>query len=133
MGRAYKSIPNSPITHLSFDIDSVQTTIEVADGAKLPAAPNLCTIFTKDKEPETILYTQKVDNLLYDVERGFQGEASSWSSGSTVSRVYTAHDHDTFVDLVNSRGEPKGYAPLDDNSKIPDEYIQVIDGGEAEF
>ena len=94
MQTMYPAIPNSPQTSLTQDITAMQTTIEVADGSKLPDAPNLATIGDLDDEnAETILYTQKNGNVLSGITRGFQGQAKAWPAGTLIARYFTAYDY----------------------------------------
>jgi len=84
---------NSPITTLAIAIDDTVTTISVVDATKLPPAPNLATIGVGESA-ETIKYEGISGNDLTNVTRGFQGTASSWGVGITVSRMFTAYDYD---------------------------------------
>lgn len=87
----YPPIINSPTTQLANAIDSTTTSIEVVDGARLPDAPNICTI-GRGENPETILYATKVGNVLSGITRGFQGVAQNWQAGTQVARLFTAYD-----------------------------------------
>lgn len=93
MQTMYPAQANSPGTELAAGIDATQDTIQVADGAVLPDAPNLLTIGT-DEAAETILYTGKNGDELTGITRGFQGSAHSWAAGTKVARYATAYDHD---------------------------------------
>lgn len=92
---------NSPVTTLASGIDTTQTTITVIDGNKIPAAPNLATL-GGGESTETILYTGKTGNTLTGVTRGFQGTAKAWTTGTQIGRFFTAYDHDTFLNNINS-------------------------------
>lgn len=87
----YPPIINSPTTQLANAIDSTTTSIEVVDGARLPDAPNICTI-GRGENPETILYATKTGNVLGGITRGFQGTAQAWQAGTQVARLFTAYD-----------------------------------------
>ncbi len=87
----YPPIVNSPTTQLANAIDSTTTSIEVVDGARLPDAPNICTI-GRGENPETILYATKSGNVLGGITRGFQGTAQAWQAGTQVARLFTAYD-----------------------------------------
>jgi hypothetical protein len=39
------------------------------------------------------------------VQRGFQGQARAWSAGTSVSRNFTAYDHDAFKANVEALNE----------------------------
>ena len=100
MATMYAAITNSPSTTLSSGITDSDTSIPVTDATKLPAAPNLATIGTSE-DAETILYTGITDNTLTGVTREFNksgtvGAKSAWDAGVTISRRFTAYDHDTF-------------------------------------
>ncbi|MED0766007.1 hypothetical protein P4S83_01830 [Aneurinibacillus thermoaerophilus] len=92
MQTMYPAIVNSPLTSLVAAIDDTQDTIEVADGSKLPDAPNLATI-GGGENAETVLYTGKSGNTLTGVTRGFQGTARAWSAGTQIGRFFTEYDY----------------------------------------
>lgn len=101
----YPGIANSPSTTLTQAIDATQTTLEVADGTKLPDAPNLATINPTQENAETILYTGKIGNTLTGVTRGFQGTAQTWPAGTKVARRFTEYDYEALrqnVEEVNT-------------------------------
>jgi hypothetical protein len=85
---------NSIQTTLVSAIDTVDSTITVTNISVFPAAPNLATIGV-DSAAETILYTGISGSDLTGVTRGFQGTAASWAIGATIARYFTAYDHDT--------------------------------------
>lgn len=87
----YPATANSPATQLTNAIDSTVTSLEVSDGSKLPAAPNICTI-GRGENPETILYGTKTGNVLSDITRAFQGTAQNWGAGTQVARLFTDYD-----------------------------------------
>lgn len=90
----YAPMPNSPLTTLAASISAIDTTIEVANGANLPPAPNIATIGTTEAA-ETILYATKVGNVLSGITRSFQGIAKNWDKGTYIARTFTAHDLET--------------------------------------
>jgi len=105
----YPGKVNSPITKLMNTINSIQTTMLVVDGTKLPDAPNLAVIGIND-DAETILYTVKNGNELSGVTRGFQGVAKSWDANSNIARFFTAYDYDTLrenVDEIDDKVESR--------------------------
>lgn len=93
----YNGQVNSPQTALNGAINSSVTSITVADGTILPTAPMPLVISEGTKEPETVLMTNKVGNVL-TVTRAFQGVAQSWSDGASIGRNFTAYDYDTLVE-----------------------------------
>ena len=97
----YNGQVNSPQTTLNGAINSSVTSITVVDGTILPTAPMPLVISEGSKEPETVLMTNKVGNVL-TVTRAFQGVAQSWGSGASVGRNYTAYDHDTFKTNISN-------------------------------
>ncbi len=88
----YAGMINSPATELAEAIDDTQTTAVVINGAKLPAAPNIC-MFGTDENCETVLYAEKVGNNLGSITRAFQGNAKSWEAGTQVSRRFAEKDY----------------------------------------
>lgn len=100
----YAPMVNSPPTYLTEMINSTVKTIEVEDGSKLPAAPNLATLGAGEFA-ETILYQSKTGNVLSNVTRGFEGTAKNWDEGSRIVRVLTAYD-------ISSLQQGSGGAPL---------------------
>ncbi|MED0739028.1 hypothetical protein P4S89_18980, partial [Aneurinibacillus thermoaerophilus] len=99
MQTMYPAIVNSPLTLLVAAIDDTQDTIEVADGSKLPDAPNLATI-GGGENAETVLYTGKSGNTLTGVTRGFQGTARAWSTGTQVGRFFTEYDYRAMIENI---------------------------------
>ncbi len=95
----YKAKENSPITYITSAITAAQTSITVTDGSKLPDAPNIATLGFQE-DAETILYAGKNGNTLQNVTRGFQGIAKSWSVNTPIARLFTAYDHDGFIDNI---------------------------------
>jgi hypothetical protein len=91
MDTMYEPKVNSPATTLNGTHDSSITTITVVDVSVFPDAPNIAVIGI-DESAETILYTGKTATTLTGVTRGFQGTASSWSSGTIICRAFTDWD-----------------------------------------
>ena len=107
MATMYDPMVNSPVTTLAGDIDATQTTITIANGAVLPAAPNIATIGLGE-DAETILYGVKSGNLLQSVTRGFQGTAKIWTTGTKISRNFTAADHSSFKENIETLESAQG-------------------------
>lgn len=96
----YKAIPFSPVTTLTESIGDGDTVIPVANVGAFPEAPNIAVIGGVNEESETILYAAKTSNALSGCTRGVEGTAKSWSKGETISRNYTAKDHDSFAENI---------------------------------
>lgn len=96
----YKAIPFSPVTTLTESIGDGDTIIPVANVGAFPEAPNIAVIGGANEESETILYAAKTSNALSGCTRGVEGTAKSWNRGETISRNYTAKDHDSFVENI---------------------------------
>lgn len=92
MQTMYEGKVNSPATTLDGVIDDSVTTINIIDGAVLPLAPNLAVIGTGE-DAETILYANRVGNVLSNITRGFQGIAKGWSTGEAIARLFTEYDY----------------------------------------
>jgi len=101
MTTMYPAKVNSPATTLGGGINDSVTTISLVDASVLPTAPNMAVIGTGE-DAETILYTGISTNDLTGVTRGFQGTAKAWDSGTTVARMFTAYDHDTFKSNIET-------------------------------
>lgn len=95
----YPGIDNSPKTTLTATITASDTSIAVADAAKLPAGPNLATLGTGDNA-EVVLYASISNNTLTDCIRGVGGTARIWAEGTQVYRAYTNKDHQSFIDNI---------------------------------
>lgn len=102
----YPGMVNSPATELAEAITDTQTTAAVANGAKLPAAPNIAVLGT-DEDCETIFYGTKVGNNLGSITRAYQGNAKRWEAGTQVSRRYTDADHAAFIANITALNEGK--------------------------
>ena len=130
----YNGQVNSPQTALNGAINSSVTSITVVDGTILPTAPMPLVISEGTKEPETVLMTNKVGNVL-TVTRAFQGVAQSWGSGASIGRNYTAYDHDTFktnisnidYDLVAHKAEDVSQGEIH-GFRLTDGKLEYFDG-----
>lgn len=96
----YTAMPGSPETALAVDITADATSMTVADGNALPAAPNIAVI-GDESNAEVVIYNAKSGNTLSGLIRGLGGTtASAWTTGTSVARNYTSFDHDRFVDNI---------------------------------
>jgi hypothetical protein len=101
----YPGIVNSPYATLAASIDTDDNVIAVSELSYFPSGPNIATIGNDDEEnPETVKYTSTsaasgAGNLT-GVERGFQGTAQSWGSGTYVRRTFTEYDYDALCDNI---------------------------------
>ena len=100
---------NSPATSLASNITSSSTSISVANGSVLPAAPMLLVIGGDTENAETVLMTAKSSNTL-TVTRGVEGTARSWTSGATVARLFTAKDLSALQSNVTALNSGKAEA-----------------------
>lgn len=100
---------NSPATSLSSDISSSATSITVANGSVLPAAPMLIVLGGDTENAETVLMTAKSTNTL-TVTRGVEGTARAWTSGTTVARLFTAKDLSALQSNVTALNSGKAEA-----------------------
>ena len=91
----YPALINSVATALTGAISASDTTLYVLDDSRIPDPPNLLVLGENSALAETVKLTAKNGNLL-TVVRGFQGAAKAWNSGTSVSRNFTAYDHDAF-------------------------------------
>jgi hypothetical protein len=91
----YPALINSVATALTGAIGAGDTTLFILDDSRIPEPPNLLVIGENSALAETVKLTAKDGNQL-TVVRGFQGAAKAWSAGTSVSRNFTAYDHDTF-------------------------------------
>lgn len=97
----YTAMPGSPKTELTADITADATSMTVADGNALPAAPNIAVI-GDESNAEVVIYNAKSGNTLSGLIRGSGGTtASTWTTGTPVARNYTSFDHNRFVDNIN--------------------------------
>ena len=82
---------NGPVTTLAAALGAAETTMELEDVSKLPAAPNVLTIGSSE-DAELVRYTSVTGNYLA-IERGFNGTvAKAWEAGTRVGRYITAQD-----------------------------------------
>lgn len=88
----YPGIVNSPETTITNGISESDTIIYVLDPARVPEPPNLMTLGT-GTNAETIKVTEINGNAI-TVERGFQGIAKSWPTGTVIARNFTEYDYD---------------------------------------
>jgi hypothetical protein len=86
---------NSVATALTGAIGASDTTLFVLDDSRIPDPPNLLVIGENSALAETVKLVAKDGNQL-TVERAFQGAARAWNAGTSVSRNFTAYDHDAF-------------------------------------
>lgn len=99
MKTMYKGKAFSPLATTTSEINGAATVIPVSDINAFPDAPNYATL-GNDENAETIIYTAKSENSLSGCTRGVEGSAKTWSSGTVISRNFTAKDFDTLVDNV---------------------------------
>jgi len=92
----FKASVNSIPTSLAGDITATATTFYVIDDSRIPEPPNLLVLGENSTQAETVKLVEK-NGMQLTVERGFQGVARAWSAGTTISRNFTAYDHDTFI------------------------------------
>ncbi len=106
----YPGMVNSPETTITNGISESDTIIYVLDPARVPTPPNLMTLGT-GTNAETVKVTEINDNAL-TVERGFQGIAKSWPTGTVIARNFTEYDYgalkENIEDLEASKETPAG-------------------------
>jgi hypothetical protein len=110
----YPALVNSVATALTGAIGVSDTTLFVLDDSRIPDPPNLLVIGENSALAETVKRVEKNSNQL-TVQRGFQGSARAWNAGTTVSRNFTAYDHDAFkanVETLADGQEAHGTAAL---------------------
>lgn len=96
----YPAMPGSPKTTLTADITADATSLTVADGNVLPAAPNILVI-GDDENAEVIGYNAKSGNTVSGLVRALGGTiASAWATGAEVARNITSFDHDRFKENI---------------------------------
>ena len=95
MQTMYPAVVNSPSTEVLFHVDDSTSEIVVRDVGVIPSPPNLLTIGYDTPNPETVRLISISDNVLI-VERGFEGNQSSWDVNTKVARVFTAYDFFAF-------------------------------------
>lgn len=99
----YPGKVNSPATTLAAAITDSDTDIELTDASVLPAAPNICTIGTRE-DAETVLFTGVTGDTLTGCTRGFEGTAKAWDAGVVVARMFTHHDYEALRVNVGAGG-----------------------------
>jgi hypothetical protein len=97
----YPAAVNSVATALTGGVGASDTVFYVLDDSRIPDAPNLLVVGENSALAETVKMTAKDANKL-TVIRGFQGAARAWDAGTTVSRNYTAYDHDVFKENIEA-------------------------------
>ena len=103
----YPAQANSPETSLSGALTAAGTTVNVVDGSVLPEAPNLLTIGADGSTAETVLMTEKNENVL-TVTRAQNGTtARAWSAGDVIARYFTAADQTAMQENIKKLNEGK--------------------------
>ena len=100
----YPALVNSVATALTGAISAGDTVFFVLDDSRIPDPPNLLVIGENSALAETVKLVAKNGNQL-TVQRGFQGAARAWSAGTSVSRNFTAYDHDAFKANITELAE----------------------------
>lgn len=95
----FPAMVNSVATTIMGGIGANDTVFYVIDDSRIPDPPNLLVIGENSALAETVKLTAKDGNKL-TVIRGFQGAARVWEAGTTVSRNFTAYDHDAFKNNI---------------------------------
>lgn len=96
----YPAMPGSPKTTLTADITADATSLTVANGNVLPAAPNILVV-GDDENAEVIGYSSKSGNAISGLVRALGGTtASAWATGAEVARNITSFDHDRFKENI---------------------------------
>lgn len=97
----YEGVVNSPATTITNDINSTDTTIYLLDPTNVPAElPNLMVLGT-GANAETVKVLS-IDGSSIEVERGFQGTARSWNSGTIIARNFTEYDYAAMIANISS-------------------------------
>lgn len=114
----YPPQAGSPETTITGAMTASGTTVTVADGAILPAAPNFLTIGSDGGTAETVLMTEKNGNTL-TIARGQDGTAArAWSAGTSIGRFFTAADQaavQSNINALNTAKLEKVLSPTADN------------------
>ena len=95
----YPAQANSPTTVTMGAIGSSNTQITVQNADILPAPPNLLVLGAQFVNAETVLMVEMVGNTI-TIQRGIEGGAREWPEGTTVSRNFTAKDHNDLIAIV---------------------------------
>lgn len=102
----YKGVVNSPETTITNDISNTDTLIYVLDDTRVPDdLPNLMTIGT-GTNAETIKVISKTGSAL-TVERGFQGVAKAWNTGTIIARNFTEYDYEALKENIEELTDGK--------------------------
>lgn len=117
----YPGKVNSPETTITQDIGEAVTSIQVEDASVFSPGPNLAVIGI-DATAETIKYTSINENILVGCERGFQGVARGWESGTIIARNITEYDVSSAQENIKSLEERKA-----EKTEIPTELAQLTD------
>lgn len=97
----YEGVVNSPATTITNDINSTDTTIYLLDPTNVPAElPNLMVLGT-GANAETVKVLS-IDGSSIEVERGFQGTARSWNSGTVIARNFTEYDYASMIANIST-------------------------------
>lgn len=98
----YPPQSGSTPTTLTALASATATTLTVASAAVLPAAPGLITL-GREENAEVVQYAAISGNKLTGCVRGFGGTtAQIWPSGTEAYRAYTAYDHQTFLNNLQT-------------------------------
>ena len=101
MKEMFNASVNSLPTSITIAISDTDTEIYVSDITRIPQPPNLLVLGENTEIAETVkLVDVDTESNRIIVRRGFQGEARSWSANTSVSRNFTAYDHDTFIENI---------------------------------
>lgn len=98
MIQMYDGVVNSIETVTTGAINATDTIINVLDETRIPDAPNLL-VLGSGVSAETVKLIEKNGSVL-TVERGLQGTAKSWASGTLVARNFTEYDHRAFKENI---------------------------------
>lgn len=98
MIQMYDGVVNSIETVTTGAINATDTIINVLDETRIPEAPNIL-VLGSGASAETVKLTAKTGNVL-TVERGLQGTAKSWASGTLIARNFTEYDHRAFKENI---------------------------------
>lgn len=102
----YEGVVNSPATTITNDINSTDTIIYLLDPTNVPAElPNLMVLGT-GANAETVRVLS-IDGSSIEVERGFQGTARAWNSGTVIARNFTEYDYSALKENIEELEETK--------------------------
>lgn len=100
MIQMYDGVVNSIETVTTGAINATDTIINVLDETRIPEAPNIL-VLGSGASAETVKLVEKNGSVL-TVERGLQGTAKSWASGTLVARNFTEYDHRAFKENIET-------------------------------